>query len=77
MEQQVFNFITKSLVQMNVVPSQIDEEADILFDLNLSVSRIDRLFSLIEKRFQLNTALMFNKEIATLKGLSSYVERNA
>jgi MinD-like ATPase involved in chromosome partitioning or flagellar assembly len=77
MEQQVFNFIVQILVQMKVAPSQIGEDTDIIFDLNLGVSGIDRLFSLIEKRFQLNTALMFNKEIATLKGLSNYVGRNA
>jgi hypothetical protein len=77
MERQVFNFIEKTLVHMNVAPAQINEEADILFDLNLDVIHLDFLFSVLENRYRLNTSLVFTKEVATLRGLADFVELRA
>lgn len=75
MERQVFSFIEKTLAHMNVAPARIEEDTDILFDLNLDVIHLDFLFSLLENRYQLNTSLVYSKEVATLKGLANFVER--
>lgn len=74
MKNQVFNFIAQTLVHMNVVPAQIVEDADLLFDLNFAILDVDNLFFLLEEHYHLNTPLMCTREVTSLKNLAHYVE---
>jgi hypothetical protein len=73
MENQVFNFIAQTLVLMNIAPTQIVEDADLVFDLNLGVNKVDSLFASLENQYHLHTPLMFCQEVASLKGLAHYI----
>jgi hypothetical protein len=74
MELQAFDFIILLLMQMNVAPTQIKEDAHLLFDLNLDITLTDAFFTTIEKQYQLNTPLTFSREVASLRGLANYIE---
>jgi acyl carrier protein len=53
----------------------MDEETDVLFDLNLDSIRLDFLLSSLEKQYQLNMPLIFNRETATLGGLAFCINK--
>jgi hypothetical protein len=75
MNNSTLNLITQTLKEFRIPSYRIKEDSHILFDLNLNTTHIDNLFSALEKQYNLPQSLTFNHDIATLRGLSQYVER--
>ena len=75
MNNNTLSLISQTLKEFRIPSYRIKEDSHMLFDLNLNTNHIDSLFSALEKQYDLPQSLMFSHDIATLRGLSQYVER--
>jgi hypothetical protein len=75
MNHNTLSLITQALKEFKIPSYRIKEDSHMLFDLNLNTNHIDSLFSTLEKQYDLRQSLMFSHDVATLRGLSQYVER--